>query len=159
MTLIDVRDIAAMMGRQPNTVWNYHRHSRDYKARLAKLSPTETMVFRRNVIIPMPDPVVITPDKLWDLDGIKAWINERDKARAERPVRRPSPDLRPSESRRYPAAAALMAKHVGINVSKGVAREFDSRPNYHDGTVTVTLTTRHVIKLADYQRLLLESQK
>lgn len=159
MTLVDIRDIAAMMGRHPNTVWNYHRHSRTHKARQAKATPIQAMAFRKNVIIPMPDPVVIEPEKLWDLDGIKAWIADRAKAFEERPKPLPSPDLRPSESRRWPAAAALMAKHVGIDVSHGVAREFDSRPNYTDGTVTVTLTTRHVITLADYQQLLRESHK
>lgn len=144
MTLIDVREIAALMGRLPAQVWNYHRYARDLQAGT-----------RRGFANPMPMPKVEEPEKLWDEDDIHYWIEARQKTRSRV---KPSLNMRPSESRHYPAAARKLALFLGLQ-NEGVKREFDVSPNYDNGTVTVSLTTRHTLPISEFQFLLRESQK
>lgn len=143
--LIDVRDIAVLMGRRPGQVWNYHRYARELEA--GKRKPFKN---------PMPMPKVVEPAKLWDEDEIQYWLAAR---KGNLVHRSPSCNMRPSQSRSYPAAAMALARTLHLTAGGGVKREFDVRPDYDNGTVTVALTTRHTLPIDVYQSILIGSQK
>lgn len=142
-TLIDIRQIAELMGRHPNQVWNHHRYARELENGT-----------RRSFKNPMPMPKVYQPEKLWDEDEIQYWLETRTPQ-----TRRPPQDMRPCHSRRYPAAARKIAKHLGLPCDQGVKREFDARPNYAKGTVIVSITTRHELTVEEYNDLIIGSQR
>lgn len=145
MSLIDIRQVAALMGRHPTRVWNYHRQSMEIDA--GKRKPFKN---------PMPAPRVVNPQKYWDEDEIQYWIEARQSTRQ---VRQPPVNMRPSQSRLYPAAARALAAALELNADGGVKREFDVRPDYDNGTVTVALTTRHTLPMHVYKSIVIGSQK